>query len=753
MSQVQTLAPVPPPGGVFASVFPPSTVQPPKHGRRFSPAATATIPKIKRTLRDHLRSLLGIGDESYIYGQNEWLPNLGGPFHSHFLSSPPADQIRQPTAADHAFQDVEEARSPLWTNLPKWRSVVGSETMKRLLAAVLNDLMTEYVTWSYAGVYRPHLHLHLEFWVKHLFARITQKALCSLDSPSNTIPKVVPDSELKKWNDMATARLGALRVDELFDIVVDWDATAPAIDDLRHFTTNPATRSYLTHNFANVLQTRLLHPGASTISILQLYISMIRSFRILDPKGVLLDRVARKIRRYLREREDTVKVIVAGLLSDTLGEDGRAPPPPPPSDPETLTELAVELSKHPNPREGGADDGEFDWNDMNWVPDPVDAAPDYMKSKNTDVIGSLITLFDSKDVLVKELQNTLAERLLKNKADFRQEIGVLEHLKIRLGDAALQGCEVMLRDVLDSRKVDTVIRRDQGMQDDKGRPRQDTEVQLHAKILSRLFWPTMPDQAFNVPKVVQEQQESYERGFESLKQSRKLTWLNAIGQVEVELELEDRFYHDEVLPWQAAVVYAFQDADVDVDVDVKADVGVGVGVDVDAGPTPVQQKTVADLASQLAMSPTLVRSACIFWVSKRILAEVGRDSYAVLERLPDGGDTVMGDDNSGSGPRPADTTASSSAAAAVAAQVAAAQAAKEAEEAERKQKMAMYHQFVVSMLTNQGAMPLPRIAMMLGIVVPGGFPFSNEELKEFLAGMIKEGVLEVGHGGAYKVAS
>jgi anaphase-promoting complex subunit 2 len=88
-----------------------------------------------------------------------------------------------------------------------------------------------------------------------------------------------------------------------------------------------------------------------------------------------------------------------------------------------------------------------------------------------------------------------------------------------------------------------------------------------------------------------------------------------------------------------------------------------------------------------------------------------------------------------------------------AAAAAAAQAAKEAEEVERKGKMAMYHQFIVSMLTNQGAMPLPRIAMMLGIVVPGGFPFSNEELKEFLAGMVKEGVLEVGHGGAYKVAS
>ncbi|KAL2404342.1 Anaphase-promoting complex subunit 2 [Exophiala dermatitidis] len=733
MSKVQTMPPAPLPGGMFGSVFSANWVKPPQHWQRFTPAATSTIPDIKASLRSHLRPLLGIGHEDFVYGQNRWIANLGGPFRSHFESSPPAEQIRQPTTADKSAQDAEEAQSTLWRELPQWKAVVGSEKMKKLLAGVLNDLMTEFVNWSYARVYRPNLHLHLEFWVEHLFARITQKALSALDGNSATTQ--LPETELKKWKDMATARLGALRVDELFDIIVDWDATAPAIDDLRRFTTNPATRSYLTHNFSKVLQMRLLHPGASTINILQLYISIIRSFRILDPKGVLLDRVARKIRRYLRDRDDTVRVIVAGILSDPVTENGEPPSP----DPEVLTELAVELTQNTG-QKGGSDDSEFDWNDMNWVPDPVDAAPDYMKSKNTDVIGSLITLFDTKDVFVKELQNILAERLLKKKADYNQEIGVLEHLKIRLGDAALQGCEVMLRDVLDSRKVDTVIRRDQGMQDDAGQPRQENDVQLHAKILSRLFWPAMPEQAFNVPKVVLEQQQTYEKGFEALKQSRKLTWVNAIGQVEVELELEDRTYQEEVLPWQAAVIYAFQD---------EATVAEGIN-----GPV---QKTISSLASELGMSPTLVRSACIFWLSKRILVEVGRDTFTVLERLPDdsGNDTVMSDNDQHPGGKRQDdsSAAAAAAAAAVAAQAAAAQAAKEAEEAERQQKMAMYHQFIVSMLTNQGAMPLPRIAMMLGIVVPGGFPFSNEELKEFLAGMIKDGTLEVGHGGAYKVTS
>jgi anaphase-promoting complex subunit 2 len=700
----------------------PSGIKPPKHGRRFAPKAAAVIPDIEQTLKSQLRLLLGIGNDAFVYGQSRVSTHAGPPFHSRFGSSGPVDRIREPTAVDHAKHITRENTSPLWSMLSRWRSAVGSDTVMKLLAAVLNELLTEFVTWSYAGNYHEGLYRHLEFWVQHLLSRIAYKVLCCLDESLNA--QRVPETEVQKWKDLAMARLGALRVEELFEIIVDWDATAPAIEDLRHFTTNPATRGYLTNDFANVLQTRLLHPGASTIEILQLYIAIIRSFRVLDPKGVLLDRVARRVRRYLRERDDTVKVIVTGLLADTTPKEKEGQPS---SDPEILSELALELHQH-NARDNITEDSEFDWNNMDWVPDPVDAAPDYMKSnKNTDVIGSLITLFDSKDVFVKELQSTLAERLLKNKADFNQEISVLEHLKIRFGDSALQGCEVMLRDVLDSRKVDTAIRRDL----EKGGTRErmdkkDGGIDLHAKILSRLFWPSMLDQTFNVPPEILERQKSYEMGFAALKQSRKLTWLNAIGQVEVELELEDRSVREEVLPWQAAVIHAFQDNDA-------------------ASANQPVSKTVSQLASELEMSPNLARSACIFWVSKRVLQEPTANTFAVLERLPSGadGDAAMANDSS------TDTQANTAAAA----EAAALAAAKEAEEAERKQKMAMYHQFVVSMLTNQGSMPLARIAMMLGIVVPGGFPFSNEELKDFLAGLVKEGVLEVGNAGVYKVAS
>ncbi len=61
---------------------------------------------------------------------------------------------------------------------------------------------------------------------------------------------------------------------------------------------------------------RLLHPGAHTRDIIQMYVHLVRSLQEMDPSGVVLSRVVSPLRRYLRGRKDTVLVIVASMLGD-----------------------------------------------------------------------------------------------------------------------------------------------------------------------------------------------------------------------------------------------------------------------------------------------------------------------------------------------------------------------------------------------------------------------------------------------------
>ena len=664
----------------------------------------------------------------------------------------PSVEARMEMMTENEDIQVATSRNRLMSLLENLQLVgLGGDKAQKVFASVMNSMMIEFVLAAYPGQWEgPSLvSQHLRHWIENVFAQLVVQVLSIINVPeSGSKPSDHLDvnlSDLEKWYETGFTCVGTLRMRELFDVIVEWPASSGAIDDLRRFTTNPSTRLYFTLSFASVLSDRLLHPGASTVEILQLYISIIRSLNLLDPKGVLLDRVARPIRRYLRDRDDTVKVIVSGLLADPADADGQSAP----STGETLVELSAELTKaHQNSLQNEGD--ELDWDDMNWMPDPVDAAPDFRKSKTADVIGSLISLFESKETFVKEMQNMLAERLLQKRANFDQEMSVLELLKVRFGDNALQACEVMLRDIFDSRRVDAVIRNDQGLVSQKpqfpttpeqSQPKKSISEDipdLHAKILSHFFWPDIQEQEFKVPEEVSHLQQRYAKGFESLKPSRRLTWLNSMGQVTVELDLEDRVFVDEVATWQAAVIYAFQTPSDDEETTIT--------------------KTLGELSQELQMTTSLVRSACLFWISKRILTEVQRETYRVLEVLPTGESdegaqrpttSSAADENDDDD----DDTAAATTNAATAAAAAEAAAAKESAEAAAMEKMNLYWQFIVGMLTNQGAMPLQRIVMMLKIAVPGGFPFSNEELREFLAGMVAKGKLEIVSGGSYKIVS
>jgi anaphase-promoting complex subunit 2 len=228
---------------------------------------------------------------------------------------------------------------------------------------------------------------------------------------------VVDWTHVEKWKKMSIGRLAGLRTQELFDVVENWPNSNGALDDLRTAIDTPQRRLQLTDVFSVSLKGRLLHPGMSTLQILRTYISMIWSFHSLDHSKVLLDRVAYPLQVYLCSREDTVRIIIAGLLSDTEDASGQSIEP----GGDKLTELAILLNKGAEYL-GQTADEDLDWNDMDWIPDPVDAGPGYKRSKNADVIGTLIGVLGSQEVFIKEFQNIIGENLLKSEGDFEKEV-------------------------------------------------------------------------------------------------------------------------------------------------------------------------------------------------------------------------------------------------------------------------------------------------------------------------------------------
>jgi anaphase-promoting complex subunit 2 len=248
----------------------------------------------------------------------------------------------------------------------------------------------------------------LRQWIRHRFVPAV-----GLSTPN----------ELADWENTALERLAKQRIRNLLDYVKAWPHSTGAILDLRECMHSSEVKVLIATSFTRQLSRRLLHAGVTTSELLSIYINVIMAFKTLDPRGVLLDKVAMPLRAYLRHREDTVRVIAASFLADVGDGNGQ-------SDHQS-EEICIDLAKEINLSEGQAlhvENKGLDWDDMEWMPDPIDAGPgeffyyehstvliisstDYKKSKSEDVMSFMLTLFEQAD-FIKEVQSLLGERLL-----------------------------------------------------------------------------------------------------------------------------------------------------------------------------------------------------------------------------------------------------------------------------------------------------------------------------------------------------
>ena len=81
--------------------------------------------------------------------------------------------------------------------------------------------------------------------------------------------------------------LATLRTSELFDLIVDYPDSLPALADLKECLVHTHQYAEAVQALAEAIDTRLLKPGADTANIIQVYVSAIKALRHLDPTGVI----------------------------------------------------------------------------------------------------------------------------------------------------------------------------------------------------------------------------------------------------------------------------------------------------------------------------------------------------------------------------------------------------------------------------------------------------------------------------------
>ncbi|KAL8104650.1 hypothetical protein AgCh_028758 [Apium graveolens] len=533
--------------------------------------------------------------------------------------------------------------------------------------------------------------------------------------PNSSYPgSDAPSEGIVRWQlrleYFAYETLQDLRIAKLFEIIVDYPDSSAAIEDLKQCLEYTGQHSKLVDSFISALRYRLLTAGASTNDILHQYVSTIKALRTIDPAGVFLEAVGEPIREYLRGRKDTIKCIVTMLTDGTSG---------PGSVGDSLLE---EINRDEENLDAAGLDDEISTDDKQawidaerWEPDPVEADP--LKSsrcrRKIDILGMIVSIIGSKDQLVNEYRVMLAEKLLnKTDYDIDSEIRTLELLKIHFGENSMQKCEIMLNDLIDSKRTNTNVKATIKQKMQSGVDSKETDVPMDvfdATIISSNFWPPIQEEALNIPGTVDKLLVDYATRFNEIKTPRKLLWKKNLGTVKLELQFEDREVQFTVTPIHASIIMQFQEQ---------------------------TSWTSKDLAAAIGVPMDVLNRRVSFWISKGILAEsFGTDSsdhvFTLVDGMVDIGKTGISSGNC------EELTADEDGDRSVA-----------SVEDQLRKEMTIYEKFITGMLTNFGSMALERIhnTLKMFCIADPTYDKSLQQLQSFLSGLVAEEKLEIRDG-------
>lgn len=360
-----------------------------------------------------------------------------------------------------------------------------------------------------------------------------------------------------------------VRKSHMFEIIIEYPNSEAGIQDLKmclEQASSPDFRLNLIESVKQSLTESLLHPGVNTYDILTAYISAIKALRALDPSGLILQLITEPIRRYLKSRDDTVRCIVSAL-----------------TDEDSNSELNREMIRTGTQGSQSTTDGKLTDSEMTilnegerctvmnyetWRPDPikVNSSDDVMKSSRfSDIVSILVNIYETKDRFVEEYQKLLSQRLLNkyDECNLDMELRNLELLTMRFSDCELHRCEVMLKDVNSSKRINKRILSGE-IKDNK----LDGFKNLDVLIVSSPFWPEkfspMATTSDNPPRVpfppeIEAAIKTYTKAFEALQASRTLHWRHHLGSVNLDLTINGKTQNFVVSPLHASLLYLFKE--------------------------------------------------------------------------------------------------------------------------------------------------------------------------------------------------
>lgn len=439
--------------------------------------------------------------------------------------------------------DKGDSNSHFYQYLPLFKQLNVGDNIMKIVISVLIQKIKSYISKNCVN-YELFFIDSINQWVKSQIYPNFKILLKSFDENHNYLSDILSIN----YNEFIS-----LRINQIFDMVKAYPQSEPGLIELNkclNFKNESHNqRDRLVSIFLQKIDGELLNSGVNTINLVKMYIKIIKSFLIIDPKGVLLDKVIRPLRAYLKHRDDIIQKLVIGLIDDSSSNE--------------LIALNVELSKLEK-RKLKIDE----FSDLNWVPDPIDALPDFKNFKIKDIIESLISIFDSKEIFINEFTKFFGTKLInRSENDINKILKLINLLKLRFGKNEFFNLDIMIQDILNSSPQLTV--------------------------LSHLYWTDIiPESTGSVHKELKQEFSKFNTSFQKKSFNRYLKMIPELSKVS--LNVNGKGYSVDM--HHASVIMMFKDK---------------------------EEVTVQEVAGELEMNEYNAENVLKFWVDKGVLLKLG----------------------------------------------------------------------------------------------------------------------------------
>lgn len=413
--------------------------------------------------------------------------------------------------------------SPEWQVFKRLR---WSYLYKRQCLVACNDLIGEEIhRLCEEADFSAPLVPSLREWLKEKMFTFIDGVLFADRESSSVLSSLKAELEAFTVNSFVD-----VRSQSLFEIILDFPDSLTAVKELRECVRDASNLlSLIAQTLRGILEKRLLHLGASTNQILDFYVAMIKVLRIVDASDVLLHFVAAPVRAYLKARPDSIRCIISSL-TETKDSD-----------------LHDELKIGASLAYGIDEDDEdvvlaagplAEWSPPKRMKVLAESELLQHQSRGLDILATLVSIYGSTDLFIAEYRNLLAEKMLENTSYATDtELVNVELMKIRFGEDSLHHCEVILRDVEDSKRTNTAIA-------NRAKERREPPPVVDMLLVSEHYWPSRDAdrQQFDSQKLhpsLQALIDDFNRRYHELKKPRVVTpWLTQCT-VDLTLDFDD----------------------------------------------------------------------------------------------------------------------------------------------------------------------------------------------------------------------